>query len=273
MQYRTRIIVSSLTALLSLGAQAQDSATRGKLLYDDTIDASGINSLTGTCDSCHSVQSRRGMIAGSRTNPGSPYANIEFDQAMARFQQAVSGNAGNMSQFAQLSPQDARDIGAYLSDTPKTLPSTGTTMTFAASAVGTPTAAQNVDLSNSVATTANLVVSGVALGGADAARFNLVTDSCSTQTLGAGASCRLSVRYTATGTSLATAQLTLTMRQGTSPSFTRVLPLSGSIASPPPPPTGGGGSGDSGGGALGIGWLAALALATAGLATHRARRG
>jgi cytochrome c553 len=266
MQYPSRMLVSALVALSSLPVLAQENANTGKLLYDDTANSSSLNNVGSTCAQCHDITSRRAQLAGSRNSPGSPYANIEFDQAMARFQQAVQSQSG-MTIFGNLTSQEARDIGAYLSDTPKTSPSVVTGLSFSASAVNQATAAQNVDLSNSVVTgSPSLVNITVSISGANAARFTLTQDSCTSQTLAAAASCRVGVRYTPTDTSLASAQLTLTMRQGTSPTFTRVLPLSGSVATTPPPATGGG---DSGGGALGLGWLAALALAITAIARGR----
>ena len=106
--------------------------------------------------------------------------------------------------------QEARDIGAYLSDTPKTSPSVVTGLSFSASAVNQATAAQNVDLTNSVVIgSPSLVISAVSISGTNAARFTLTQDICTSQTLAAAASCRVSVRYTPTDTSLASAQLTL----------------------------------------------------------------
>ena len=197
MQYPSRMLVSALVALSSLPVLAQENANTGKLLYDDTAaNSSSLNNVGSTCAQCHDITSRRAQLAGSRNSPGSPYANIEFDQAMARFQQAVQSQSG-MTIFGNLTSQEARDIGAYLSDTPKTSPSVVTGLSFSASAVNQATAAQNVDLSNSVVTgSPSLVISAVSISGANAARFTLTQDICTSQTLAAAASCRVSVRYT-----------------------------------------------------------------------------
>ena len=244
------LLATTLAVAATVSAQAQDSAPNGKLLFEDTPGASGISTLTGSCINCHgSVQNRRIAIGGSA------FADISFDTAMTRFVQAVQGQPV-MNQFSALSTQQARDIAAYIADTPKT---SAASLSFAPATVNTVSAAQSVDLTAAVATGGeNLQVTGVALSGAGAARFTNSSDTCNLQTLLPGTSCRVSVTFSAPDTSVYLAQLTLTMRQGSSATFTRTVNLTGAVPGSNPPPSGGD---DGGGGAVNWYWLAGLGVA------------
>lgn len=252
------VVLSASLSLAAISAHAQDSAPNGKLLFEDTPGASGISTLTGSCINCHgSVQNRRIAIGGSA------FADISFDTAMTRFVQAVQ-NQPTMNQFSALSTQQARDVAAYIADTPKT---SAASLSFAPSAVNTVSAAQSVDLTAAVATGGeNLQVTGVAIGGAGAARFASSSNTCSTtQPLTPGTSCRVSVTFSAPDTSVYMATLTLTMQQGSAPTFTRTVNLTGAVPSSNPPPA------DSGGGAVNWYWLAGLGVAVFLLARYGRR--
>lgn len=247
-------------ALGVASAAAQDSAVNGKALFDDTPGASGISTLTASCINCHgSVQNRRIAIGGSA------FADIAFDTAMTRFVQAVQ-NQPQMAQFGALSTQQARDIAAYIADTPKT---SASQLSFAPGAINTVSTAQSVDLTAAVATTESLQVTDVAISGAGAARFNRSSDTCLSQTLAPGASCRVSVTFSAPDTNNHMAVLTLTVRQGASAtSFTRTVNLSGAVPPASPPPS----TDAGGGGAFDWYWLAALGVAIFLLQRYRSRR-
>ncbi len=233
---------------------AQDAVT-GKALFEDTINASGINTLTGNCTSCHgSVQNRRTKIGGS------PYAEISLTTASNRLGSAIA-SVSAMRQFQALSAAQIQDIAAYIADTPET---STDQLNFTASAVNTATASQFVELKHARATTETLRVMSVAITGATASRFTRTSDTCDQQTLPAGGSCRVTITYSAPDTAGSMVPLTFTLRQGTSTTdFTRTMFLNGSVAVTTPPPGGtASGSESGGGGALGWPWLAALALAT-----------
>jgi cytochrome c553 len=261
-------LLAAALAAAPAWAQTAGDPVNGRLLYEDTPNVSTVTNLTGSCTSgCHgNVQNRRTAIGGSA------YADISFNLAMTRFTQAVQG-VGAMTQFVPLlsaqQGQEARDIAAYIADTPKT---TASQLDFTPTAINTATAVQSVDLTSAVAvpTTETLHVLGVAITGAGAARFTRASDMCDQQTLNPGSSCRVSVTFSAPDTAGYQAVLTLSLRQGTSTTtFTRTVALNGAVASAPPP---GSGSTDSGGGALSWEWLAGLVLATGLLGYSRFAR-
>jgi hypothetical protein len=264
---RVTALASGLLAVGGAFAQADDPA-RGEALWSDTPGVSGVNTLTNSCSNCHTVSDRRTSIGGSA------FADIAFDTAMTRFAQAASVQSV-MRQFQDLPLQDARDIAAYIADTPKT---TAANLDFSANAVNTVTAAQTVDLRHSMAPLGNaaLNVTGVAIGGSGASAFTIASNSCSGTNLAANNTCRVGITFSSPDTAGKTATLTFSLRQGTT-NFSRSVALSGAVAGGSPPPSSGGGD-SGGGGALGLGWLAALATAALALAatsrsgSGRARR-
>ncbi|WP_341888854.1 cytochrome c [Variovorax sp. YR752] len=264
MPYRLRTAAIALAALLTLPAAAQtaDDPVAGRALFDNTMAETG-RTFSANCSGCHSVQSRRAMLSGNND----PLAALAFDDAFGALVVAITGGVDAMAQFNNvLTLQQVRDLSAYIADTPRT---SATALDFSASAVNTPSAAQNVDLRHAVAVDETLTVVSVAISGSGAARFTRSSDTCDTQTLAAGASCRVSLGFSSPDTAGHTASLDFTLRQGaSSTTFTRSVALNGvaSGTTPPPPPAGGS---DDGGGALGLGWLAALGAAVAGLSRRR----
>lgn len=265
MTHRLRPAAIALAALLALPAAAQtaDDPVTGRALFDDTMAETG-RSFSANCSGCHSVQSRRAMLS----NGNDPFAAVAFDDAMGALVGAITGGVEAMAQFNNvLTLQQVRDLSAYIADTPRT---SATALDFSASAVNTPSAAQDVDLRHAVATDETLTVVAVAISGSGAARFTRTSDTCDAQTLAAGASCRVSLRFSSPDTQGRAASLDFTLRQGaSSTTFARSVALSGVAGgtTTPPPPAGGS---DDGGGALGLGWLAALGVAVAGLRRRRA---
>lgn len=265
--FRDAVMLLLLAGCASSFAQPIDDPVAGRALYDDTAGASGIASLTLSCANCHSVQSRRMRIAGDASDPAGAYADITFDTAMTRFVQATQ-NVQPMAPFGVLSEQQAHDIAAYIADTPKT---SAAALDFEATAADAMTDSQSIDLKTAIATDESLTVDSVAITGAGSARFTRTSDSCDQQTLAPGASCRVAVAFSTPDAAPHDATLVFTLHQGASTtSFTRRVGLSGQVAAsaPAPQPP----AADSGGaGALGVGWLAALALAAGRLATSRRR--
>lgn len=266
MPHRLRHAAIALAALLTLPAAAQttDDPVAGRALFDDTMAETG-QTFSANCSGCHSVQSRRAQLSGSND----PFGMIAWDLAAGRLVNAITGGVPEMSQFGGvLTQRQVYDLAAYLADTPRT---SSTALDFSASAVNTPSAAQDIDLRHAVATDESLSVVSVSISGSSAARFTRSADACETQTLAPGASCRISLNFSSPDTQGHTASLDLTLRQGASTTtFTRSVALTGvaSSTTTPPPPAGGNDS-DSGGGALGLGWLAALGAAVAALSRRR----
>ncbi len=259
---------SSAAALLCLALAAApawaQNAVAGKALFEDTINATGINTLTGNCTSCHgSVQERRTKIGGS------PFAEISLTLATNRLGTAIASQPA-MQQFQALSAEQIQDIAAYIADTPEI---STDQLDFTASAVNTFTTSQFVDLRNSKAApvTETLRVMKVEITGTAASRYRRVSDSCDQATVAVGGSCRVSVDFSAPDTTPTIVPLVFTLRQGTSTTtFSRTVLLNGAVAVTAPP-GGGASSSDSGGGALGWPWLLALGLATGLLLVLRLR--
>jgi cytochrome c553 len=249
-------------ALASAAPAWAQNAVAGRALFEDTINATGINTLTGNCTSCHaSVQDRRTQIGGS------PFAEISLTLATNRLGTAIASQS-SMRQFQALSPEQIQDIAAYIADSPET---STDQLNFSASAVNTATAAQFVDLRHAVATSETLTVLGVAITGTNGSRFTRTSDTCDQQTLPAGGSCRVTVTYSAPDTVGTMVPLTFTLRQGASTTtFTRTMFLNGAVDVSSPPAAGASDS-ESGGGALGWPWLLALGVATGLLLVLRLR--
>jgi cytochrome c553 len=245
-------------------AQATDDPVDGAALFDDAPNLAPSASLTHSCANCHgNVQNRRMRIGGSN------FADITFDTAMTRLGAAIGNNAGGgMGQFSRLDGQQVRNIAAYIADTPK-VTSTDLTSTnvlpFVATAVGN-AVTKTITIRHSVATTSNLTITGVTLSGGTSGFTR--TAACNGTVRAPAGTCTFSVTYTPTSTTAESRTLTVALQQE-STTFNRVITLNGSVqgAVTPPPSSGGG---DSGGGALGLFWLAGLALATAALARRRA---
>jgi mono/diheme cytochrome c family protein len=260
---RHRLWAAACAVLVSGAAApalAQD-AVQGRRLFEDTINTTRLNTLTGNCTSCHgSVENRRIKIGGSR------YA--EFSPALAsdRFRVAVA-SVSAMQQFEALSAAQVQDLAAYLADTPRV---SEARLDFTATAVNTVTAPKSVQLFHAVAAAKTLRVISVAVEGLDAARFSRSADGCDAQTLAPGGTCAVSVQFAARDKAGTSAQLVLTLQEsGSSETFTRSAALSGAVvpgAVPATPPASAADSG--GGGAVVPGWAAALALAV--LALQRA---
>jgi mono/diheme cytochrome c family protein len=244
----------------ALPALAQD-AVQGRRLFDDTINTTRLNTLTGNCTSCHgSVENRRIKIGGSR------YAEISPALASERFRVAVA-SVSAMQQFEALTAEQIQDLAAYLADTPRV---SEAQLSFTASAVNTVTAPKSVQLVHAVATAKTLRVISVAVEGLDAARFSRSADGCDAQTLAPSGSCAVSVQFAARDKAGTSARLVLTLQESGSPeTFARSVALNGAVmpgAVPAEPPASAADSG--GGGAVVPGWAAALALAV--LALQRA---
>jgi mono/diheme cytochrome c family protein len=262
-----RLLCVAAALCLSLGAlptHAQNAVT-GRALFEDTINATGINTFTGNCTSCHgSVQDRRTKIGGS------PFAEISLTLATNRVGLAIASQSA-MQQFQVLSPAQIEDIAAYIADTPEV---STDQLDFTASAVNTMTAAQFVELRNSKAAPASesLKVVKVEITGTGAARFRRTADTCDQATVAVAGTCRVTLDFTAPDTTPTIVPLVLTLRQGTSATtFSRTVLLNGAVAVSSAPGGGASAADSGGGGALGWPWLVGLGAATASLLALRVR--
>ena len=262
---RSKHAVALLCLALASAAPAwAQNAVTGRALFEDTINATGINTLPGNCTSCHgSVQNRRTQIGGS------PFAEISLTLATNRLGTAIASQSA-MQPFQALSPQQIQDIAAYIADTPEI---STDQLDFTAAAVNTVTASQFVDLRNSKAApaTETLKVVKVEITGTAAARYRRVADTCDQATVAVGGTCRVTVDFSAPDTTPTIVPLVFTLRQGTSiTTFSRTVLLNGAVAVTAPP-AGASSSDSAGGGALGWPWLLALGLATGALLVLRLR--
>lgn len=244
---------------------AQDAAM-GRRLFEDTPNESGVPTL-GTCTNCHTIGNRRNAISNGQGD----FADITFDRAMTEFGTAISQNlGGSMGQFSQLGNDNIRHIAAYLSDTPKVTSNLMTdahVLPFVATAVGN-ARTQDIVIRNGATAPTTLQVTGITLSSGTTGFVR--AGNCIGAQATAGNSCTFSVTYTPTSTAAESKTLTIALRYG-STNFNRTVTLNGSVqgTTPPPQPPVQGGGDSGGGGALGLVWLAGLALATGVLARRR----
>ena len=145
-------------------ARAQD-ALRGKALYANTNGAP-ISCADANCHGPNPTQNKSNVLKGANN--------------AAVIQTAIASKVGEMRFLsAYVSNQDALDIAAYLGN-PNVAPAprisvAPTSITFAATNVGSASAVSAVAVTNTG--TANLVLSGVAVGGTHASEFRLEASS------------------------------------------------------------------------------------------------
>jgi MYXO-CTERM domain-containing protein len=236
-----RGVAVALLVIATPVAFAQDP-TAGRTLFSS-------NSVQA-CTACHfNVENRRAAI-----DPG---GDLDFEFVLATFLNAISTFTA-MRQFDTLTPQEKRDIAAYIADVPKATPNL---VNYNATNTGTETAAQTITFTNAVTGSA-LTLGSIGLTG-NSADFVIKTTgtTCSNnQTLAAGASCKVSVSFlTATG-STKTALLNFPYTQAGSANTTRTAQLMGTVATQPPPSSATPPD-DGGGGSFGVGWAGLLLLA------------
>jgi cytochrome c553 len=262
------LLLATTAAAGMVQAQSADVA-RGRLLYEQTPEATGIAGLQ-RCRDCHTtafsnaaldpVAERRRAIGNSEFAAITP--------ALARTRLATVGlSQPEMAPFkTALSAQDLDDLAAYIADTPRT--SVDALELSAPSVPGTDSGF--FTLTHSTATAFPLVVNSVTVTGLGAGAF--VASGCSGQTLSAGNQCTVQVQFTAAAAARKTGQVVISLRQQ-GVDFSRTVAVSGGVAGATPSPGGGGlnpNGGSTGGGALEGAWL--LALAAAAVATRRVKR-
>lgn len=261
-------VPAALMALtvFALPAHAQSDTgvpAAGKALYDDTPGASGISTLTASCINCHTtVLERRQKISGE----GGANPQVRFDQAMARLSYALT-NVGAMRQFQNLSSDDVRDLGAYLSDTNQV--DTGE-LNFNVAAVNQTSAAQTVTVSAAKLLPAGVVIKKIEILGASLANYSR-TFTCDNKTFAQGERCSFTVTFSPRDTSNGSPVLNITMADSSASATTyvRKVILNGTVGGTTPPPAPTAPESDSGGGAMGGAWLAGLAAAALALTRRR----
>jgi hypothetical protein len=105
-----------------------------------------------------------------------------------------------------------------------------TSLTFAAQAIGTTSAPQSITVTNTG--NASLFINSAATRGANPLDFTQVNDGCSGLTLGAGASCSVSITFSPTASGARSATFILTDNAANSP---QTVPISGTGTGQNPP--------------------------------------
>ena len=180
-------------------ASGQD-ALRGKALYANTNGAP-ISCADANCHGPNPTQNKSNVLKGANN--------------AAVIQTAIASKVGEMRFLsAYVTNQDTLDIAAYLGN-PNVAPAprilvAPTSITFAATNVGSASAVTAVAVSNTG--TANLVLSGVAVGGTHASEFRLEASSTcrAGSTLAPAASCRADLTFRPTSAGAKSASLTIT---------------------------------------------------------------
>jgi mono/diheme cytochrome c family protein len=239
-----RLLQSAAATVLLVATSAtvaQDNPMTGKTLFE--------GNTVQPCIACHTIDDRRAAIDSG--------GDLDFDLVYATFLNAVA-TVSVMNQFnARLSPQQKRDIAAYIADVPKARPSL---VDFSATNTNTESSVTTITFSNAVTATSPLTLTAVGLSGSSADFLIKTTGTtCSNNTmLVAGANCSVNVSFMTSTGSTKVALLSFPYSQsGTG--VTRTAQLTGTVANQPPPqmatPTSGGG------GALGLGWAPLLLVA------------
>jgi hypothetical protein len=180
-------------------ARSQD-ALRGKALYANTNGAP-ISCADSTCHGPDPTRDRDHILRGANNAPV--------------ILNAIASKVNEMRFLSvYVSNQNALDIAAYLGN-PNVAPAprisvAPASITFAATNVGSASAVSAVAVSNTG--TANLVLSGVAVGGTHAGEFRLEASSTcrAGSTLAPGASCRADLTFRPTSAGAKSASLTIT---------------------------------------------------------------
>src|SRR4030095_10032455 len=202
-------------------ARAQD-ALRGKALYANTNGAP-ISCADSTCHGPDPTQDRDNILKGANNAPAILNA-IASKVPEMRFLSAYVSN------------QNALDIAAYLAN-PNVAPAprisaAPASIPFAATNVGSASAVSAVAVSNTG--TANLVLSGVAVGGSHASEFRLEASSTcrAGSTLAPRASCRADLTFRPASAGAKSASLTITHN---APGGTTSVALTGTANIAPTP--------------------------------------
>ncbi len=216
------ILLLLCTLLMSAPlAHAQD-ALRGKTLYQ-TTNGAPIPCADAACHGTNPAKDQNGILKGANNAAAIHTAIISKVPSMKFLTTYVSA-------------QNELDLAAYLAN-PNVTATPGialapTSLTFAATYVGSTSAVATVTVSNPG--TANLVLSGLSLSGGNAAEFRLEpTSTCTaSSSLVPGASCRVNLTFNPTSTGAKATNLAIAHNAATG---TSLVPLSGS-ANPPPVP-------------------------------------
>ena len=199
-------VVLLLCALLFAASNANSqNALRGKALYQ-TTNGAPIPCADAGCHGLDPTKDKSGILKGANNAAVIHTAIVSKVQTMKFL-------------TAYVSAQDELDMAAYLANpNVSATPSVAvapTSLTLAATYVGSTSAVSSVTVSNPG--TANLVLSGLSLSGANAAEFRLEpTSTCTgSSTLVPGASCRANITFRPTSTGAKSANLAISHNAAT----------------------------------------------------------
>ena len=218
MKARTRWAALALTTSIFAAPASAADAVRGKTLYQT---AQPLACATSSCHGPDPTQNAKNILNGR--NP----------QVILN---AIAQGTGGMGIFQNtITTTDAADIAAYLTNPAAGTPApaaklTTATLAFPSQVIGTTSATMSATLTNSG--TANLVLSAVALGGANPGDFTRAGSCAAPLTLAPAQSCTIDAAFKPGALGARSATVTLT--HNASPN-TSTVTLSGNGLSAPAP--------------------------------------
>jgi hypothetical protein len=188
-------------------------------------------------NACHSLASRQAI-----------FATLTQTQARGRLDTAIASSATGMMAFSGMSGVDRDSLVIFIGNfIPVASVAPGLTINMTSTAVGTPSAATTITVTNT-GRIAMTIGANIAKTGSHPNDFAVagVGNGCAAQTVAVGANCRLMVVFTPAAAGARDAQLTLTHNGDPATTVIQLNGTTGSGGGGSPPPAGG----DGGGGAF-----------------------
>ncbi len=211
------------SAVTSFIAVAPSSLSFGSIAVGQTSTAQGVT-LSNSNSSAVSVSgiSITGTNAAdfSQTNncSGSIAANSSCQISVTFKPSIVAAESATLNvSYGGGNPANAVTLGGTGTTPVPVIAFSPTSLTFAAQTTTLTSAAQNVTITNTGS--ANLTVSGIALGGTNSAQFSIATNTCAAMpfTLTPNQSCSLGITFTPNATGAFSASVTVTDNSSGSP--------------------------------------------------------
>jgi hypothetical protein len=241
-----RFGLAVVLGLAALPAAAQTASfARGETVWADSA-----------CAGCHSLGTRRTL-----------FASVSQATARTRLDAAINGTTvggvpTGMQSFSGMSAVDRDSLVIFIGNfIPVVDVAPAVFISMTSSAVGTPSGATTVTLSNSGRISA-VFGANLAKGGAHPGDFTVtgIGNGCASQTVAVGANCQLSVTFTPNASGTRTADVTLSHNGDPGTTVIQLSGTSGGGATTPPASGGGDGGGGGALAPMASGVLALLAV-------------
>lgn len=185
-------------------------------------------------NACHSLDSRRAILG-----------SLNQSQGRARLDAAIASTTTGMMAFSGLTAVQRDSLVIFIGNfIPVASVAPGLTINLNSTAVGTPSAATTITVTNT-GRIAMAVGANISKGGTNPNDFAVsgIGNGCAAQTVAVSATCQMSVVFTPAASGARNAQLTLSHNGDPSITVIQLNGTTGGGGTPPPPP-----AGDEGGG-------------------------